>query len=221
MATVLPFIQKRSAPHHSISTQANSIDAPSHQRFPLQHSANFYGKRHEQFPFRRYGLWHITAGYVRTLTWSAEGESVPLGFWKEGDIFGYPITQTHPYLAQCLSEVKAEYLGQQYQPSQGELISQTIQSNQLLSISHCRQGGLRLLKFLCWLAERFGQADEKGHHVKIRLTHQEIAESTGLTRVTVTRLIKKLEKQNKLRWCSQEKVIYNKTVEQFWTKNSL
>lgn len=220
MATVLPFIQERPVANHPSSPHPNSTNTLAKHRFPLQPPTQFCGKRHEQLPFRRYGLWRITTGYVRTLTWSADGESVPLGFWQAGDIFGYPITQTHPYEAQCLSTVTAEYLGRHYQLSQGEIISQTIQSNQLLCISHCRQGQLRLLKFLCWLAERFGQASAAGHHVQIRLTHQEIAESTGLTRVTVTRLIKRLESERKLRWCAQEKLIYNKTIEQFWNKDS-
>jgi hypothetical protein len=36
---------------------------------------------------------------------------------------------------------------------------------------------------------------EKGHLIDLRLTHQEIAEILGITRVTVTRLLREFEQQ--------------------------
>ena len=57
-------------------------------------------KRHENFSFVHHSLWQIHSGYVRTLTWNAEGEFVPLGFWTAGDIIGSPIAQTYHYEAE-------------------------------------------------------------------------------------------------------------------------
>ena len=141
---------------------------------------------------------------------------MPLGFWGEGDIIGYPITQTSPYTAKCLSPVQAEYLGTAYGCSQGMVLSQVRQSHDLLKISHCRQADLRLLQFICWMAGRFGQRTSEGHTLKIRLTHQEISEAINLTRVTVSRLLKALEREGKIRWTPSEKMVHQETFKKFY-----
>ena len=64
-----------------------------------------------------------------------------------------------------------------------------------MEILHCRQAESSLIRMFAWLAERFGQAVEQGQLIDLRLTHQDIADLIGLTRVTVTRLLKDLEKQ--------------------------
>ena len=180
----------------------------------LQHPKNFQGKRHDFLPFRRYGLWRITEGYVRTYTYTPEDELVPLGFWSAGDLFGYPTVQTYPYQVECLTSVSAEYLDRSYSVPKEAVLAQAVQTGDLLRISHCRQSELRLLQFVCWLAIRFGLASSKGRYIQIRLTHQEIADAIGMTRVTVTRLLKKLERENKLHWSPKEKVVYNVTLKQ-------
>jgi CRP-like cAMP-binding protein len=48
---------------------------------------------------------------------------------------------------------------------------------------------------LGWLAKKFGRQVEGGQAIDLRLTHQEIAEILGITRVTVTRLLKEFEDQ--------------------------
>ena len=50
----------------------------------------------------------------------------------------------------------------------------------------------RLLKILIWLARKFGRKVDQGQLIELRLTHQELAEVTGTTRVTVTRLLNQL-----------------------------
>ena len=60
---------------------------------------------------------------------------------------------------------------------------------------HCRQAESTILKLLAWLAKRFGQEVKQGKLIELRLTHQDIADLVGLTRVTVTRLLSDLEKQ--------------------------
>ncbi|NJM99721.1 MAG: Crp/Fnr family transcriptional regulator [Phormidesmis sp. RL_2_1] len=171
--------------------------------------------RHENLhSCRDGGAWKIHAGYVRSLTWNSEGESVPLGFWSKGDIVGNAIPQTHPYQVQCLTAVSVEYLGNNYGYSQGSVFAQVRQSNDLLRIAYCRQTEQRLLQFVCWLAGAFGETTPAGRQLLIKLTHQEIAESIGATRVTVTRLLNILERTGKIRWTAHEKIIYKKTFEQ-------
>lgn len=64
-----------------------------------------------------------------------------------------------------------------------------------MEILHCRPVECSLLRLFVWLAKRFGQQVEQGQLIDLRLTHQEIAELIGATRVTVTRMLKEFEKQ--------------------------
>ncbi len=206
----------------SISTDRHLLNAKD---FPRSRSQScqpeelyqpkvFHFKRHENLCFRSRGLWRIQQGYVRSLTWSLEGDPVPLGFWGAGDIIGYAIAQSHPYEAQCLSSVTAEYLGSAYSFSPEVALAHLRHSNDLLRIAYCRQTEKRLLLFFCWLAQRFGKAVTEGRQIQPKLTHQEIANSIGSTRVTVTRLLKELERTGKIRWDAREKIVYAKTFEQ-------
>lgn len=168
-------------------------------------------KRHEHLDDHSCGLWRIQSGYVRSLTWDSEGELVPLGFWQTGDIVGEAIAQTSFYKAQCLTPVTAEYLGHTYAFSRNMLLSQIRQSNELLQISHCSSAEQRLLSFICWITKRFGECVNKGDYVsKLKLTHQEISESIGITRVTVTRLLKVLEQEGCIKWGTREKIVYQR-----------
>ena len=58
--------------------------------------------------------------------------------------------------------------------------------------------GSRLERFLLLLCQDFGVASPYGVTIELQLTHQAIAEAIGSTRVTVTRQLRKLAKQNVL-----------------------
>jgi CRP-like cAMP-binding protein len=84
-----------------------------------------------------------------------------------------------------------------------------------MEILHCRHAESSLLQLLTWLAKRFGQEVEQGKLIDLRLTHQDIAELIGLTRVTVTRVLSDLEKQGMIQ--RQERhfiVLYDQSP--FW-----
>ncbi|PZO56339.1 MAG: replication/maintenance protein [Phormidesmis priestleyi] len=215
---------RRSAGSLGSARSVGSIgkDSPSRSHF-LSHSVTelddqpklIWFKRHDCLDSHGRGLWRIYRGYVRTLTWSPKGESVPLGFWSKGNIVGKAIAQANPYKAECLTAVAAEYLGDRYLCSQADVLLQVKQSNDLLRISHCRQAESRLLQFVCWLAHRFGRPTDEGRALQIKLTHQELADSIGITRVTVTRLLKVLEAEGKIKWAIREKLVFKATMEQF------
>lgn len=179
----------------------------------------FHFKRYDNLQCRSDdGLWRIHSGYVRSLSWSPEGEFVPLGFWAKGDVVGgailqrsgSTIAQTQPYEAQCLTAVTAEHLGDTYSYSRAVILAQMRQSSDFLWIAHCRQSEQRLLQFVCWLASAFGEPTPVGYRILLKLTHQEIAESIGATRVTITRFLKVLERDGKISWTAHEKIVYNK-----------
>ncbi|EDX85753.1 transcriptional regulator, Crp/Fnr family protein [Synechococcus sp. PCC 7335] len=177
-------------------------------------------KRYEQVNFVNHSLWKIHKGYIRTLTYDSQGEPVPTGFWSAGSIIGYPIAQTYPYIAQCLTTVEAEYLDVGDRLSREMLLSQVRQSHTLLKIAHCKHAEQRLLQLICWLSEGFGRLVGDRRQIDLKLTHQEIAESIGITRVTVTRLIKTLEKKGHIVWNSHEKMVSQTTFEQHYVSLS-
>ncbi|MFM7614453.1 MAG: Crp/Fnr family transcriptional regulator, partial [Synechococcales cyanobacterium] len=76
------------------------------------------------------------------------------------------------------------------------LIQQLHQFQVLLQILHRRPVEVALWELLVWLSQKFGQAVEQGQMIGFHLTHQEIAETIGTTRVTVTRLLRDFEQQN-------------------------
>jgi CRP-like cAMP-binding protein len=52
-----------------------------------------------------------------------------------------------------------------------------------------------LLKLLGWLANQFGKQTTTGQLIDMRLTHQDLADLLGTTRVTITRALNNLEQQ--------------------------
>lgn len=58
----------------------------------------------------------------------------------------------------------------------------------------------RLQQLLYWLAEKFGDRSEQGQLIQLRLTHQDIVDTLGTTRITVTRLLSQLKQQGRIFW---------------------
>jgi CRP-like cAMP-binding protein len=65
----------------------------------------------------------------------------------------------------------------------------------------------RVLQLLHWLADRFGCLVPQGQMIKVRLTHQDIADTVGTSRVTITRLLNQLKEQGQIQWIDQYLVI--------------
>lgn len=169
-------------------------------------------KRRDRIAFDTCTLWQVNSGLVRTITWSEEGEVVPLGLWSPGSVIGVPICQVAPCELQCLSAVELLRLPLDYPLTVDVLLKHTAQINRLLQIMHCRQVQERLLQFVCWLAENFGQPTSHGRLITVRLTHQEIAETIGTSRVTITRFIKQLENDGLMRWSGRERFVSNQAL---------
>lgn len=174
--------------------------------------ARYHFKRRDRISIDTYTLWRVSSGLVRTITWSEDGEIVPLGLWTTDSIIGVPISQVQPCEIQCLSKAELVRLPLDYPLTVDMLLQHTAQINHLLQIMHCRQVQDRLLRFSCWLAENFGQPTSHGRLITVRLTHQEIAETIGTSRVTVTRFIKQLEANGLMRWSGRERFVSNRAL---------
>lgn len=154
-----------------------------------------FGRR-SLLPLRRDSLWLLETGVVRTLTALEDGTSVILGLWGSGDVVGRVLCNANPYQIECLTPVEATLLpAHSWHEATEAMILHIQRSGELMEILHCRHAESSLLRLFAWLAKRFGQEVEQGQLIDLRLTHQDIADLIGLTRVTVTRLLSELEKQ--------------------------
>lgn len=165
-------------------------------------------KRRALIPVEPNSLWLIKKGVVRTLTWNEEGNTVPLGLWRPSDVVGQSLAQVDPYEIQCLTVVEAEPLDTKIPLSQQVLLDHIHQASEFLRILHCKRIDSRLIQFLTWLAERFGHPVDQGQCIGLQLTHQEIADCIGTTRVTITRLLHQLEQDGKIGWLQSQRILY-------------
>ena len=74
---------------------------------------------------------------------------------------------------------------------------------QMLNFNNASQ---RVKMLLIMLSEKYGNKTDEGIILKIKLTHQDLAEMSGLTRETVTRVIDKLQKSGEI------EVLKNKVI---------
>lgn len=160
-------------------------------------------KRRGYLPCHNSQLWYIESGAVRTYTLTDDGTVIALGFWSKGDVVGYAISQIQPYEMECLTDVEVrsvnlEECGQLHQM----LACHLHQTQELLRI---RSGQVhqRLQQLLSWLASKFGYESKQGQLIQLRLTHQDIADTLGTTRVTVTRLLSQFEREGRIVWREQ------------------
>ncbi len=145
-------------------------------------------------------LWRIERGAIRTLTWNPLGIANTLGYWGEGDVVGQPMTQIQAYEIQCKTSVEVSILPKElWQQALDTILRQAQQTEELLSIMHCPGTYQKTWKFLVFLSQKFGRDVEKGRLLDLPITHEEIAETIGTTRITVTRMLQQFEADGKLR----------------------
>ncbi len=152
--------------------------------------------RRSVLPLKQDCLWQIETGVVRTLTWLEDGTTVTLGLWGPGDVVSRVLSKADPYQIECLTAVEATVLPlDRWHLVNEALILHIHQFQEFLEILHCRSVDASLLRLLTWMAKKFGQEVERGSLIELHLTHQEISEIIGTTRVTVTRLLNTFERQ--------------------------
>ncbi len=152
--------------------------------------------RRELLPLEPDVLWLIDRGAVRTSTWNDDGSTITLGYWGSKDVVGMPLSRLSPYQIECLTSVEATPLTREQWHILGEaMIRHCHQSEQLLHITRSGKIKQRLHYFLFWLSHKFGRVVDLGYLIDLRLTHQELADVIGTTRVTVTRLLREFEEE--------------------------
>jgi CRP-like cAMP-binding protein len=175
-------------------------DDPFRDRF-----LHLYGKG-ENILLEPDKLWFVAKGIVKLTTMSDRGEEMLIGLARDTMIFGSSLTGLPTYQAIALSRcelfsISLSELGQSPHLAQFlfPLISQRLrQTENFLAIYGQIHIEARLTHLLALLQQEIGQPVEEGVRLCVRLTHQDFASACCTTRVTITRLLGKLQQQGKI-----------------------
>jgi len=167
----------------------------------------------EIIPLVQPGVWQIDRGWVQLSMLWPNGEEVLLGWAGASTFFGLWLFQslkgihfTQPQLHishQAISDVSLRWYSLteiEASPNLSQTILQQLirrqqQTEKLLAIAGLRRVEDRLQQLLLLLKQEAGQSVPGGTRLNIRLTHQNIANTIGSTRVTVTRLLSQMQHQ--------------------------
>ena len=99
-------------------------------------------------------------------------------------------------MTKCLSDVKAIAIPQsQWGDIVREMVYCEQQTQQLIYIVRNNRVARRVWLLLTWLASKFGRTTPKGRVIDFSLTHQELADALGTTRITVTKILNQYERE--------------------------
>ncbi len=113
---------------------------------------------------------------------------------------GQPTTRMQVYEIQCLTSVEVSILPKElWQQALDTILRQAQQTEELLSIVHCKSAYQKTWKFLVFLSQKKGRDVEQVRVIDLPITHEEIASAVGTTRITVTRMLQQFEAEGKLR----------------------
>ncbi|WP_407885975.1 PAS domain S-box protein [Scytonema sp. NUACC26] len=173
-----------------------------------------YGKG-ETIPLNLSIIWYVYQGLVKLSTLCNTEEEVLVGLAGQGMIFGSNLTTLHIYQAMALSDVELVSINLA-EIAVSPNISSTIvpkinqrlrQTESLLAISGVRRVQNRFQNLLQFLKQEIGQSVAEGTRLNYRLTHEDFAIACCTTRVTITRLLGKLQQQGKISFDSKHHLI--------------
>lgn len=177
-----------------VAARLQGLSLEQLQRLPVSGSSHF-GRR-SYLPAANDRLWLLKAGAVRTLTYLEDGTAIALGLWSAGDIVGKFLSNAEPYLIEAVNDVEAVCISlSDWQPPVDVITSYLKHAEALMVVRTHRRAEAALLGLLQWLANRFGLQLERGCLIDLKITHQDLADFSGLSRVTVTRLLRQFEEQ--------------------------
>jgi CRP-like cAMP-binding protein len=136
--------------------------------------------------------WRIEDGYLRMTSWSDQAETITLGIWGPGELVIPSLIELEPVELVTLSAVQVVEAKATLQEERQFLIDQVGQASALLVLSRVRPVETRLFRLLVWLGQRFGRISRRGVSLsfqEMNLTHRQLAEIAGMTRVTVTKAL--------------------------------
>ncbi|BAZ27129.1 Crp/Fnr family transcriptional regulator [Kalymmatonema gypsitolerans NIES-4073] len=160
-------------------------------------------------------LLYVCQGCVKLSTVCETGEEVMVGLAGEGMVFGSSLTTLHIYQATALSEVQlvlidlaeiaaSPSLSHTFLPKINQRLRQT---EFFLVIAGRRRVQDRFEQLLLFLKQEIGEPVAEGIRLSVRFTHEELASACSTTRVTITRLMGKLQQQGKIGFDSKHHIV--------------
>lgn len=194
--------------------QTEAVLETSDPNLSSDHIIHRYAKG-ESIPLNSQVIWQVRQGLVKLSTFCETGEEILVGLVKSSMLFGPSLTSLQTFQALALSEVQLVSLplteiaaslplAQSLLPQVNQRLRQT---ELLLAISGERRVQDRLHHLLRVLQQEIGQPTAQGTRLSIRLTHEDLANACCTTRVTITRLLSKLNRQEKLLFCPKRHII--------------
>ena len=192
---------------------------PVVENFPRGQTIFFPGEQAARVYFLRTGVVKLSRLY-------ATGEEITVALLPENSVFGvlsfmnaqkaerfYHAVAFTPVELLWVS-IKQVELALQDNPKLSALMWQglsyrILQTEMMIETLVHREMSSRLLSFLLILCCDFGVPTPEGIRIELKLSHQELAEAIGSSRVTVTRLLGDLRAQNRLSIHQKKITVYN------------
>ena len=211
----LEIIERSVASPHKEDRLFRNLPAAAMQRLSAISSAASYPKGATLFvegqPGR--GVFILTGGRVKLSTSSVDGKTLIVRIAERGEVLGLPATVTgksYGLTAEVLETTKANFVSRadflNFLREHGEVSLRVAQQlgetyhaaiAEMRSISLSNSAAEKLARFLLdWCASRGQGKDEI--RAKLTLTHEEIAQTIGASRETVTRLFAEFKKKQLL-----------------------
>lgn len=196
-----------------VQTATPLVDRAFAQNCALQHFC-----KGETIPLEPEAVWQVYSGLVKLTTWSTTGEEVLVGLVGAIAPFGPSLTNLAIYQATALSDTQLRRISLAEIATSSELtqsllsqVSKRLQQSEiLLTIAGQRRVGDRLNSLLMLLEQEIGHPVSDGTRLSVRLTHGDLANACCTTRVTITRLLGRLQQKGKLKVDSSYHLILKK-----------
>lgn len=177
---------------------------------------HFYHKG-ENIPLMTQGVWQVYRGLVQLGTTHSSGEEVLLGWAQPATFFGHWLTRLEVYEAKAMSDVYLRWYFLSEVENSAHLchllfvnLSRRLrQTEAMLAIAGQRRVEDRLNQLLLLLKSEMGQSIAEGTRIEVRFTHQNLANAIGTTRVTITRLLGKLQREGYIFFDRDRHIIVN------------
>ena len=166
-------------------------------------------------------MYIILSGKVKVVQVTEDGKETIIAFHKSGDFFGEMSLidgKTVPATVLAIENSNVAIISKKDFYSilfvQNKFLVQLLrilcsrlrESYERIQILSFNNAAQRIKMLFIMLADMYGKEEEKGIRLDIKLTHQNMADMTGIARETVTRIINRAQKENEISF--EGKVIY-------------
>ncbi|WP_193199424.1 helix-turn-helix domain-containing protein [Nostoc sp. MG11] len=174
----------------------------------------------ENIPVNPLEILYVCHGWVKLSTFCDTNEEIVIGLATAGMVFGSSMTSLNIYQATALCDVELVSIHVAEIAAQPMLshvllpkINQRLQQTEsFLVIAGRRRVQERLHHLLQLLKQEVGESVSEGTRFSVRFTHEDIANACCTTRVTITRLMGKLQQQGIISFDSTKHIILKDTI---------